>query len=133
MSTRIASSETSKPLALIVEDEASVRELICEVLSDEGIETISLETADEGFAYLQQNAVDLAIVVLDVRTPGRLDGLELAGLAEAQWPQLPIILTSGYTGRNIPLPKSATFLPKPWSIDALQRAVNEALANASHH
>ena len=132
MNDAITPNSTRKLIALVVEDELYVRDLICEVLQDVGIDPVPLETADEGFAFLQENAVDIAIVVLDVRTPGRLDGLELASLAQARWPQLPVLLTSGYTGKNVPIPKGAVFLPKPWTIDTFIQTVNTALQRAGN-
>lgn len=127
MNTQALPYSTEAPTALVVEDELSVRELICEVLQDEGIRTVPLETIDEGLAYLESHASDLSMMVLDVRTPGLLDGLQLAAIAERRWPDIPVLLTSGFTGSSASIPKCATFLSKPWTIGAFIQAVHSVM------
>ncbi|WP_462381351.1 response regulator [Pseudomonas sp. Marseille-QA0892] len=131
MNTRALHYTNEAPMALVVEDELSVRELICELLHDEGIQTIPLETIDDGLAYLQDHASGLSMMVLDVRTPGVLDGLQLAEIAEQRWPHIPVLLTSGYTGRSASIPKGATFLSKPWTVGAFLQAVHAVLHRAT--
>lgn len=130
MNARALHHTNEAPTALVVEDELSVRELICELLQDEGIQTVPLETIDEGFAYLEGHASGLSMMVLDVRTPGVLDGLQLAAIAERRWPEIPVLLTSGYTGSSASIPKGALFLSKPWSVGAFIQAVHAVLHRA---
>jgi hypothetical protein len=52
---------------------------------------------------------------VDVNLPGKLNGIDLALVAAHSWPWIRVVVTSG--GMNRPLgdlPRSATFMPKPW-------------------
>jgi two-component system response regulator RegX3 len=58
---------------LIVEDEREIAELVALYLGKEGIEVTLAGSAEEGFAYLGANSVDL--IILDINLPGK-DGFE---------------------------------------------------------
>ena len=116
----------SSPAILLVEDEPAIRELLTFALEDMGAMVKAVATADEGLAILQEHP--WALLMTDVQTPGRLDGLQLAWAAHERLPQVRIVVMSGYHERMAaPLPEDAVFLPKPWSIDALYTTVNAQL------
>ncbi len=80
---------------LIVEDEFFVRFTTAEFLREEGFEVLEAENADEALDILKSKvAIDLMFT--DVRMPGSMDGVALAGLVRNEWPGIHIILTSGY-------------------------------------
>jgi CheY-like chemotaxis protein len=81
---------------LIVEDTDYLRLLMREVLDSLGPEVEALSTADEAYSFLLDNADEVAVLVADVRMPGRLDGLDLANLVAQKWPHIDVVLTSGY-------------------------------------
>jgi len=113
------------PIALVAEDEVMLRELMSDVLQNEGFEVAAFGTADEALSFLEGKALLVSVVVSNVRMPGHINGIDLAHIVSKRWPFIPIVLTSGYTGLEIQLPKDVPFLRKPWTIDQLATAVKE--------
>ena len=114
------------PAILLVEDEPAIRELLTFALEDMGAVVKAVATADEGLAMLQEHS--WALLLTDVQTPGRLDGLQLAWAARERLPHVRIVVMSGYHERMAaPLPRDAVFLPKPWSLDALYTTIDAQL------
>ena len=60
-------------------------------------------------------------VFVDVRMPG-MSGPELAELVRQRRPDIKIILTSGYVSEEF-LPSDVHFVPKPWRVDQVAKAV----------
>ena len=80
---------------LVVEDNPKVRELSVARLQDLGFETIEAENADKAFAELASgDKIDL--IFSDLVMPGELNGYTLAAKAKADFPDINILLTSGY-------------------------------------
>lgn len=103
---------------LIVEDEPIIRELLSLILEDTGAIVTAVETATEGINMLKH--YPWAMVITDVRTPGLLDGWDLAWAAHNQLPSLSVIVTSGGNDHFAnPLPSSAAFIAKPWSVEQM--------------
>ena len=69
----MSDNNTAKKL-LVVEDEAFLRDLYIEILSDEGFEIDSAADGQEGLAKIQQGGYDL--VLLDIVLP-KMDGIEV--------------------------------------------------------
>ncbi len=76
----------------MVDDEASIRELLGSYLSRFGFEVLSAADAKE--ASRLQAVEELHLVVLDMVLPDR-DGLELLADFKAQRPHLPVIMLTG--------------------------------------
>jgi len=120
-------SSSLRPSILLVEDEPIIRELIACALEDLGARVTAVETAAAGLRVLEEQR--FALLLTDVRTPGPLNGLELAQIAARNYPQTKLIVTSGYhEAIGQALPKGATFLPKPWALEQLFQAIADQLA-----
>ena len=76
---------------LIVDDEASLRFTLSELVSDRGHEAITVPSGEEALAHVEQADV----VVTDLSMPG-MSGFELARSMLDLRPDLPIVMTSGY-------------------------------------
>src|ERR1700722_11897110 len=87
---------------LIVEDEMMVRMPIAEYLRDCGYNVVEAGNASEAIAVMKAgDAVNL--VFSDIRMPGKMDGFGLAEWFRSHYPNVPVLLTSGYNGgRNLP-------------------------------
>lgn len=88
--------------------------------------------ADEALALLRDGE-RFDLVVTDVVMPG-LSGIEMAERMRRLLPDQRILFTSGYTTREFGRPPGEPpqpFMPKPFSLDDLERAVNGALAGDS--
>ena len=113
---------------LVVEDQEDLRASIAEILTAAGYQVTA---TDDGGEALRLMAGDVAVdlVLSDVVMPGTT-GPELALSLSATHPGTPVILMSGYTGGVLAahgVLADATVLSKPFTGDALLRAVSDAL------
>jgi DNA-binding NtrC family response regulator len=119
---------------LIVENEAGVREILHEALSFFGYRVITAATAEEAEKTLQSLGVaETNLVITDINLTAAYDAQEGYALYQrwsALYPGLHFILISG-DANNEALPDirsgAVRFLAKPFEIDALLEAVEEAL------
>jgi PAS domain S-box-containing protein len=112
---------------LLVEDDASVGEMVEAMLADLGHEVLRAEAAAPALTILQTpDRIDLLLT--DLIMPGGMNGVELAHAAIALRPGLPVILTSGYTGETLGAAAGAPWplLAKPYPAEALA-AIIEAV------
>jgi CheY-like chemotaxis protein len=106
-----------------VEDEALVRETIAGELEDAGFVVLEAETAEEGFAILQQRPV--GVLFTDIRLPGPMDGWDLAEKARSLHPDLPVIYATGYSADEPRFVSNSLFLRKPYLPSAVVAAVEK--------
>ncbi|WP_242008406.1 hybrid sensor histidine kinase/response regulator [Sphingomonas ginsenosidivorax] len=81
---------------LLVEDDADVRQFATDVLLDLDHSVVAAENGHRALEHLSTTATPFDIVLSDVMMPG-MTGLELGATVRAQYPQTPIVLTSGYS------------------------------------
>jgi len=84
-----------KPVVLVVEDDRAMRTLIVTVLgrSDQGLELVAVASAVEAMAWLEKQ--DAAVVVTDMRMPGKT-GLDLLEVVKRRSPATQVVLVTGY-------------------------------------
>jgi CheY-like chemotaxis protein len=119
---------------LLVEDEPSLLQLVRLMLAELGYRVLAAASAPEALqlAREQQGAIDL--LVTDLVLPGT-GGRELADTLQAELPGLRVLCMSGHAlhaagargGGERPL----FFLQKPFRLEELARAVQEALAGSA--
>jgi two-component system cell cycle sensor histidine kinase/response regulator CckA len=117
---------------LLVDDEETVRRVTGRLLEKLGYRVRAAGDADEALALLRDGE-RFDLVVTDVVMPG-LSGIEMAERMRHLLPDQRILFTSGYTTREFGRPPGEPpqpFMPKPFSLDDLERAVNGALAGDS--
>lgn len=121
---------SDSPVALVVEDDAAIRNLAAAVLEETDFDVIACESAEAAISVLERSGPTVALLFSDVRLSGPMDGVALAETVGRRWPQTRVVVTSGYdTGRNGRLPERAVFMQKPWRpIDVLVQAEHAALA-----
>jgi CheY-like chemotaxis protein len=115
---------------LLVEDEASVRQLSKRILDHAGYRVLEAANGDDAerlFAH-QGGAIDL--VVTDVIMPG-CGGPELISRLQAQAPSLRVLYMSGYTDQSAVqkagIDRGLPFVQKPFTAEELVRRVRQAL------
>lgn len=79
---------------LVVEDDATVREFVCELLRDLGFQVMSARTGAEGMAMLS-GAIHFDLLVSDVGLPGP-NGRQVADFARERLPGILVLLMTGY-------------------------------------
>jgi CheY-like chemotaxis protein len=103
-----------EPTVLVVEDEVLIRLMICDELRDAGLRVVEAANADEALAYLRaEGGADLMFT--DIHMPGSMDGIELARQAQADFPALRVILTSGHVQPH-EVTSGLPLIPKPYSV-----------------
>jgi DNA-binding NtrC family response regulator len=109
---------------LVIDDVHAAGDLAAEILTDAGFEVELCRSADDGLAALRVGGID--VVVSDIVMPG-MSGLELALEINARWPQVGVVLMTGYAA-GLSLPQTAIFdlLPKPYTYDQLVAKVKAA-------
>ncbi|MEJ8319970.1 response regulator [Pseudomonas oryzihabitans] len=113
---------------LVLEDDPGQRELLTEILTEQGLNVVAVASSDEAMAHMDTRGSDTKMVIADVNVPGMLDGLAFAQLAAVSWPTVPFIIISGYIDQDLAvLPRRAAFLPKPWSVAELSQLVESLL------
>jgi two-component system, response regulator PdtaR len=104
---------------LVVEDEPLIRMFAAGTLADAGYAVLVAGTGEEALQVIAAGE-PLAAVMTDIEMPGRIDGLELARIIDAQWPTIAVVVVSGqHLPRPDELPHQAQFLTKPYSADRL--------------
>ncbi|MER8517725.1 PAS domain S-box protein [Mesorhizobium sp. M1060] len=118
-------------LILVVEDEASVRQLTMQMLEDLDYSVISAENGVEGLRILEDRG-DVSLLLTDVVMPG-MNGREFADAAVELRPDLRVLFTSGYARdaivRNGIIDPNVQLLQKPATLQALAQKVRLVLDN----
>ncbi len=118
----------SDPLALIVDDEPDIRELLEITLTRMGVKTSSASDLAEARAHLDQQTFDLCLT--DMRLPDG-NGIDLVREIGSDYPQLPVavITAHGNMESAIEALKAGAFdfVSKPVDLQMLRRLVETAL------
>lgn len=111
---------------LVVEDNREVGTFTTQSLAELGYVTIWVSDAQDALAELAKDASRFDIVFSDVVMPG-MNGIELGKTIRSRYPNLPVVLTSGYS--NV-LAQDGThgfeLLHKPYSVEQLSRILRKA-------
>ncbi|MCW8921988.1 MAG: response regulator, partial [Sedimenticola sp.] len=123
----------SNPLALIVDDEPDIRELLEITLGRMNIDTRSAEDLRAAKALLENEQFDLCLT--DMRLPDG-NGIELVETISQQYPQLPVavITAHGNMDSAVQALKAGAFdfVSKPVDLTMLRKLVGTALKLEQH-
>lgn len=114
---------------LIAEDEEAVRTFLIRTLESRGHEVKAVSDGVQALQTLQKNSFDM--LLSDIVMP-ELDGIALALKVSRDWPDMPIVLITGYAeerqrAHNLEaLVHSVVF--KPFDLEKICGVVDEALA-----
>ncbi|MCQ4321726.1 hybrid sensor histidine kinase/response regulator [Stutzerimonas stutzeri] len=110
---------------LAVDDDALVLMTTAAMLEELGCEVIEADSAEQALEILAQQGIDL--VLTDQAMP-QMTGAQLADFIQQRYPQLPVILATGYAdtlgGRASSLPR----LGKPFDMDALAEKITAVMS-----
>jgi response regulator RpfG family c-di-GMP phosphodiesterase len=114
---------------LVVDDEVVIRELLSDILLDEGFK---VETAPHGHAALQclKDRNDIVVLFTDIMMP-EMDGIELIREARKVSPEIVPIVMTGYatleTARAAVKEGAYDYVVKPFNLSEIKLAVSNAL------
>jgi two-component system nitrogen regulation response regulator NtrX len=115
---------------LIVDDERDIRELIAEILRDEGYQTRLAANADEAMAAVRADPPMLMILDLWLKD-SRMDGIGILMAVKREYPEVPVVIISGHGNIEIAvaaIKKGAyDFIEKPFNIDQLLVVIGRAM------
>lgn len=116
-------------VVLLVDDDALVRAATAEILRDHGHTVIEAGSAAEAITYLSKQTHADALVT-DFAMPGR-SGASLAEETRTRWPELPVLLVTGYAPDTLQLPEGVARLNKPFRRAQLLGALEALLSQRS--
>ncbi|MBL4805810.1 MAG: sigma-54-dependent Fis family transcriptional regulator [Rhodobacteraceae bacterium] len=115
---------------LIVDDERDIRELVSDILEDEGYATRLVGNSDDCMAAI--NKEPPALLILDIwLKDSRMDGIDILKAVKRDNPEVPVVIISGHG--NIEIAVAAIrqgaydFIEKPFNIDQLLVVVRRAM------
>jgi two-component system nitrogen regulation response regulator NtrX len=118
---------------LIVDDERDIRELISDILADEGFETRLAGSSEECMSALAASPPSLLILDIWLKD-SHIDGIDILKIAQRDHPQVPVVIISGHG--NIEIAVAAIkqgaydFIEKPFNINQLLVIVQRAMETA---
>lgn len=117
-------------LILVVDDEPMVRDVTARMLMRLGFEVLAAPDGEMALAQLHTHAAAIQCVLLDMTMPPP-DGLETLLRVRARWPEMRIIIASGYSAHDLEGrfvgERPSGFIQKPFSLDQLQQALRTAI------
>ena len=115
---------------LITDDERDIRELISDILKDEGFTTRLAANADQCMAEISKDKP--ALMILDIwLKDSHMDGIDILKSVKRDHPEIPIVIISGHG--NIEIAVAAIkqgaydFIEKPFNIDQLMVVIRRAM------
>ncbi|QNE32402.1 response regulator [Sphingomonas sp. NBWT7] len=115
---------------LVIDDEATIRHLIAEVLDEAGYTIINAADGVAGLKVLQSGG-HIDLLITDVGLPGGMNGRQVADAARELQPGLKVLFITGYAENaavgNGHLEHGMALLTKPFSIDALVGKIDDMM------
>ena len=111
---------------LLVEDNQEVQEVTAAFLEELGYRVSLAENADAALQRLSSEP-DISLVFSDIVMPGSLSGVGLARQVRAAYPNVAILLTTGYAPHQELADDTLSILRKPYRLGTLSTALRNAL------
>ena len=115
---------------LVVEDSRDVAEVTSSLLEQLGYRVVRAENAAEALRHLQQG-IGVDLLFSDIVMPGAINGLGLAQICQERFPDIPVLLTSGFSDAAQAADGRFDILRKPFELSALEHAIDAALHNGN--
>ena len=116
-------------VVLLVEDDSAVRDFVRRTLEASGYTVLAASGAEQALRASDRWAERIDVLLTDLMMPGA-HGPELAAQILTKRPNIGVVFMSGYSddagGRANEIGSKGVFLPKPFSVEALRRAVGRA-------
>jgi len=121
---------TGSGLALLADDDESVRLVATNMLQRLGFEVLTADDGEEAAAIFAERAQDIDLVLLDLAMP-RMGGEEAFRQMRRVRDDVVVVLSSGFDEATafarVARPGLAGFIQKPYTLDSLRRVLQEVL------
>lgn len=111
---------------LVVDDELLIRDLLYDFFQDQGWEIAIADNGKKAMEILKSKDIDLLLT--DIRMP-EMDGLDLTGFVQENYPKLPVILMTGFPSVDSAVTalraKVEDYIIKPFNINQLYKTVEK--------
>ncbi|HEY3836004.1 MAG TPA: response regulator [Bryobacteraceae bacterium] len=113
---------------LLVDDEQAVVELMKAVLTADGYRVVTAPDGLSAWSAIEASGGAIDLVITDVIMP-EMDGLELSSRLRINYPDLPVLLITGFVSRGIQeyVTGRVSLLQKPFTPKKLLTSVRSAL------
>jgi len=119
---------------LVVDDEGIVLDSCQRVLKEDGLEVLLVTSADKAIAAIEDE--EPSVLLMDVKMPVR-DGMDLMREVKERWPDVPIIVMSGYhtteTIEEADKMGAVAFINKPFTPDELLETIRQVIQKEDNH
>ncbi len=126
-------TEADADRILLVDDEASVRDLVGRMLERLGYTVLAAASGPEALELFAERPGDVDLVLLDLTMPG-MNGLETLEVLRRVDPEIPVVLSSGYGEEDLGIRYGDAgfdgFLPKPYRAADLETLLRKILGRA---
>jgi two-component system NtrC family sensor kinase len=118
---------------LVVEDNTEVADIATALLNELGYQVTRVASAQTALEVLRSGE-QFDLVFSDVVMPGGMNGVELAHQIGRDYPDLPVVLTTGYYNAvDKPLPRGLPVLRKPYDISELKKVLETATSKPERY
>jgi len=118
-------------VALVIDDEETIRNLVTSVLLHAGMKVLAAANGKEGVEMFREHNAGISVVILDLLMPV-MGGEAAFPLLREINPKVPVILSSGFdeieATRRFSELKPAGFLQKPYTVERLVESVAATLS-----
>jgi two-component system cell cycle sensor histidine kinase/response regulator CckA len=120
----------SEHICLIVDDEPAIRMYLRTILEREHVQCLEAESAVHALRVIQRLQGKLDLVVTDIKMPGDMSGIDLAYSIGSSFPNIAVILITGYVDEAVVKQAASAFklIQKPFAVNAVLEAVKQTLA-----
>ena len=114
---------------MVVEDDATIRELVIELLGTEGFTAVGARSGQEALRRLRQEHLHPSVILLDLMMPV-MDGWQFRAeqLSDPDLASIPVVVVSASNDGNVP---ADDHLDKPFDIDVLVNTVSRLTLSRS--
>jgi CheY-like chemotaxis protein len=124
--TALEGRQLQRPVVLVVDDSVDVAEVTSTFFEHLGYETLYGDSAEAALRLLAEGA-NVDLVFSDIVMPGTMDGVGLAREIQLLYPNLPVILTTGYSDAAQAAPPNLRILRKPFDAGTLKSFLEETM------
>jgi DNA-binding NtrC family response regulator len=125
-------SKTDGLNVLVVDDEVILCQSVDKILKRRGHKVEAVNTVADALKLLDAGS-RYDLIIADLMMP-QAGGIELLAAVQANWPELPVLIITGFSSIASAVEATklgaAGYLPKPFTPDELEQAVNEVLFRA---